>query len=84
MPLNLSKETEQLIKNAVETGHLDSADEVITEAIELYLQHHQHLESRLLEGIADAKAGRLHEYGPEMMEDIKQKALQKIAARKSK
>ena len=83
MSLTLSKETEQLVQSAVTARHLDTADTVITEAMELYQQREQYIEQELLEGLEDAEAGRLHSYNPALMEDIAQKALKKIALRKA-
>lgn len=83
MSLTLSKETEQLVQAEVANSRLNSADDVITEALELYQMRQQYFEGRLEKGIADITAGRFEEYSPQFMDDIKQGALKKIADRKS-
>ena len=83
MSLTLSKETEQLVQAEVANSRLNSADDVITEALELYQMRQQYFEGRLQKGIADIKAGRFEEYSPQFMDNIKQGALKKIADRKS-
>ena len=44
----------------------------------------QYIEEQLTKGIEDAQAGRLRSYSPQVLEDIKQNALKKIANRKPK
>ena len=83
MSLTLSKETEQLVQAEVANSRLNSADDVITEALELYQMRQQYFEGRLQKGIADIKADRFEEYSPQFMDDIKQGALKKIADRQS-
>lgn len=83
MSLTISKETEQLVQSAVATGHLDTADAVITEAMELYQQRHQYLEDELQQGIEDVKAGRSAPYNAKMLDNVTQMALKMMANRKS-
>ena len=83
MSLTLSKETEQLVQAEVANSRLNSADDVITEALELYKQREQYLEEELQQGIEDMKDGRSEPYSPKMLDNITEMALKMMAHRKS-
>ncbi|NQZ06418.1 MAG: hypothetical protein HRT35_04580 [Algicola sp.] len=83
MSVTLSKKAEQFVESEVAAGHVDSTADVIDQALELYQLRRQYFEKQLIEGIEDADAGRLRSYSPQVLEDIKQNALKKMAARKT-
>lgn len=83
MSVTLPKAAEQFIESEVAAGHVGSADDVIMEALELYQLRREYIEEQLLQGLEDANAGRLREYSPQMLEDIKHSALKKMALRLS-
>jgi Arc/MetJ-type ribon-helix-helix transcriptional regulator len=83
MSLTIPKEAEQFVQSEVSAGIVGSTDDVIMQALELYQLRKQYIEGRIEKGIEDVKAGRVEEFGPQFLDDIKQGALKKIAARKS-
>ena len=82
MPITIPKEAEQFIESEVAARHGVSADDVIMQALELYQHRQRYIEDHIQQGIDDADAGRTRPYSAQMLEDIKQAALKKMALRK--
>jgi putative addiction module CopG family antidote len=82
MLVTLPKETEQFIESEVAAGHVGSSDDVIIEALELYQVRQQYIEDQIQQGIADMEAGRSRPYSPQVLADVKQRALKMMALKK--
>ncbi len=83
MSVTIPKEAEQFVESEVAAGHVNSTDDVIMQALELYQLRQQYIEEQIGQGIEDMEAGRSRPYSPQVLEDVKQNALKMIASRKS-
>jgi Arc/MetJ-type ribon-helix-helix transcriptional regulator len=78
MALQISPEIQARIAEMVERGSYADADEILGEALDqLELANLRRL---LAEGAADVEAGRVVEYTPALMEEIKREALRRFDA----
>ena len=73
MPIELSPQTEALIREKVEQGLYASADEAIAAAVRL-LDEHDHRVTRLREAIAAGEEGEALPWTPELMEQLTREA----------
>ena len=73
MPIQLTPETEALIREKVDSGRYATADEVIEVALRLLAvreQHTQQLRASIAEGLAAIERGEGVELTPELMDEI--------------
>jgi putative addiction module CopG family antidote len=73
MPIELSPQTEALIREKVEQGLYANADEAIAAAVRL-LDEHDHRMTHLQEAIAAGEVGEALPWTPELMDQLTREA----------
>ena len=86
MSVVLSPETEEMIREKVESGHFPTADEVVQEALRLLDARERqlaHLRAEVAKGLDQLDRGEGAELTAERMDQIFQRALDNSAAGKA-
>ena len=80
MNVSLTPQLEATIHERVESGRYASASEVVREALRLLEERErlEHLRSLLQVGLEEAQRGELIEFTPELMEEIAQRARERV------
>jgi antitoxin ParD1/3/4 len=80
MNVVLTPQLEAMIRERVESGRYASAADVVEEALRLLDERDrlEHLRSLLAVGLDQARRGETVEYTPELLEEIRQRAIERF------